>query len=146
MHGPHRPKGRAPEGRNMTSADTRIERQAWKQKHATLFGERGFVSQHVVPLVPELARNWNPQDWGIEIVRAKASDRMTLRYSFGSSREIYGKAYFDGPTARDAYRWLVHFWREGFGAESGLEMPEALGLIAEANLLLMRRAEGTLLS
>jgi Phosphotransferase enzyme family len=130
----------------MRKADMRIERQSWRQKHETLFGESEFVARYIVPLVPELARNWAQKDWGIEIVRAKASDRMTLRYSFGSSVEIYGKAYFDDSAGRDAYRSLAHFWLEGFAAGSGLEIPEPLGFIATGNLLLMRRAEGTPLS
>ena len=67
---------------------------------------------------------------------------MTLRYTFGSFAPVYGKAYFNGSDAADAYGWLSHLWRQGFERGSILEVPQPVGFVPRANLVLMRSAEG----
>jgi aminoglycoside phosphotransferase len=126
----------------MAQPETRLERRNWKQHQEGFDADRDFVLRRVVPLIPELTSGWDPVDWTVEIVRSKASDRITLRYAFGSVAVIYGKIYFDRSLGRAAHGSLAHLWEQGFAAGSGLEIPEPLGFIEEANLLLMRRAEG----
>jgi aminoglycoside phosphotransferase (APT) family kinase protein len=122
---------------------TRLERRNWKQRQEELVVNHDFVAQHVMPLVPELARGLNPVNWTVEIVRSKATDRTTLRYAFGCVAVIYGKLYLDPSLGRATHRSYAHLWKQGFAAGSGLEVPEPLGFIEEANLLLMRLAGGT---
>lgn len=125
----------------MTPAGTRLDRWNWKQQEG-LFADPDFVLRQVVPRVPELTRGRNSADWNVEIIRSKASDRITLRYTFGSLATVYGKAYFDASLGRATHGWLVHLWKEGFCTGSGLEIPEPLDFIEEANLLIMRPAKG----
>jgi aminoglycoside phosphotransferase (APT) family kinase protein len=121
----------------------RRERRIWKQHQEALVANGDFVVRRVAPLLPELTRCSDPVDLTAEIVRSKASDRITVRYTFGSGAVIYGKVYFDPCLGRATHSSLAHLWDEGFAAGFGLEIPEPLGFIEEANLLLMRRAEGT---
>lgn len=127
----------------MTRGETSLERQNWKQWQEGLFADRDFVRSRVAPFLPELARDWDPADWNVEVVRSKASDRITLRYTFGRLAVIYGKIYCNASVGRATHRSLAHLWKQGFAAGSGQEVPEPLGFVEEANLLLMRRAEGT---
>jgi aminoglycoside phosphotransferase (APT) family kinase protein len=129
----------------MTPAGTRLERRNWKQQEG-LFANPDFVARRVAPCVPELTCGWNLADWNVEIVRSKATDRITLRYTFGSLATIYGKAYFDPSLGRATHASLVHLWGQGFAAESDLAVPEPMGFIEEANLLIMRPAKGMLLN
>jgi aminoglycoside phosphotransferase (APT) family kinase protein len=130
----------------MAEPGTRRERRIWKQHQETLVADGDFVVGRVVPLVPELTRRSASVDWTAEIVRSKASDRITVRYTFGSVAVIYGKIYFDRSLGRGTLASLARLWEQGFAAGFGLEIPEPLGFIEEANLLLMRRAEGTSLN
>jgi aminoglycoside phosphotransferase (APT) family kinase protein len=127
----------------MTREETRLERRNWKQRQEGLFVDREFLARQAAPLVPELSRGWDPANWNVEIVRSKASDRITLCYAFGNAAVVYGKVYFDPSVGRATHGLLTHLWEHGFAAGSGLEVPEALGFIKEANLLLLRAAEGT---
>jgi hypothetical protein len=124
----------------------RRERQIWKQHQEALVVSGDFVIGRVAPLVADRTRRSDPVDWTAEIVRSKASDRITARYTFGSDAVIYGKIYFDRSLGRTTHGSLTQLWAQGFAAGFGLEIPEPLGFIEEANLLLMRRAEGTPLS
>jgi Phosphotransferase enzyme family len=130
-------------GKMMIEPGTRHERRIWRQHQATLAADRDFAVRRVVPLIPELTPCCDPVDWTAEIVRSKASDRVTVRYTFGSVAVFYGKIYFDRSLGRATHGSLAHLWEEGFAAGFGLEIPEPLGFIEEANLLLMRGAEGT---
>jgi streptomycin 6-kinase len=127
----------------MAEPGIRRERRIWKQHQEALVANGNFVVRRVAPLVPELTRCSDPVDWTAEIVRSKASDRITVRYTFGSGAVIYGKVYFDRCLGRATHTSLAHLWDEGFAAGFGLEIPEPLGFIEEASLLLMRCAEGT---
>jgi hypothetical protein len=125
----------------MAGLGTRLERRNWKQDQEALIADGDFVVRRVAPLVPELTGG-DPLDWSVEIVRSKATDRITLRYIFASDAVIYGKIYFDQFLGRATHRLLAHLWKHGFAAGAGLEVPEPLGFIDEANLLLVRCAEG----
>jgi len=126
----------------MNRAARRVDRHAWKQNQEALFSDPEFVWEQVAPLVPELACEGSRPEWAVEIVRNKAAGRLTLRYTFGDFAPIYGKAYFEFPVAADAHRWLTDLWMQGFAPGSNLEVPEPLGLIPKANLVLMGTAEG----
>ncbi len=130
----------------MTRAETRLERRKWKQQQEGLYADRDFVAHRVAPLVGDPARNCDPLDWTIEIVRTKATNRITLRYTFGRLAVIYGKVYFDASLGGAAHAVLGYLWKHGFGEGSRLGIPEPLSFFDEANLVLMRRAQGTPLS
>jgi hypothetical protein len=121
---------------------TRLDRHAWKQNQEALFSKPEFVWEHILPQVPEVALRGYRPEWAVEIVRNKASGRITLRYEIGGFARIYGKAYFDFPAAAEAHTSLTHLWMEGFAHGSHLEVPEPLGIVPKANLVLMRCAEG----
>jgi len=95
-------------------------------------------------LVPELTRSSDDRvNWTVEVVRSKATCRTTVRYTFERIAVIYGKLYFDRSLGRATYSTLAHLWKQGFAAGSGLEVPEPLGFLEEASLLLLRRAADT---
>jgi hypothetical protein len=121
---------------------TRLDRRAWKQNQESVFGNPDFIRQRVLALLPEFAGATNSPEWRFEVIRNKAAGRSTLLYSAGESAQIYGKAYFDFAAADEAYRSLRHLWANGFANGSMLEVPEPLGIVAEANLVLMRPARG----
>lgn len=121
---------------------TRQDRRAWKQNQEAVFGNPDFVRERVLALLPESANKGAQPEWRFEIVRNKAAGRSTLLYSAGASTRIYGKAYFDFAAADEAHRSLTHLWTNGFVSGSILEVPEPLGIVPEANLVLMRSAEG----
>jgi len=127
----------------MSHARTRLDRHSWKQNQEAVFSDSDFVWEQIVPLVPEVAREGSRPEWTVEIVRNKASGRLTLRYAIGGVVRIYGKAYFDSSTAAETHKCLTHLWLKGFGRGSNLEVPQPLGIIPDANLVLMRSAEGT---
>jgi hypothetical protein len=126
----------------MSREGSRLDRRAWKQNQEALFGKPDFVWKRIVPLVPEAAAERNRPDWTVEIVRNKAAGRLTLRYTFETFCRIYGKAYFDLSAANEAHRCLTSLWMQGFSSGSNLEVPEPLGVVPEANLVLMRSTEG----
>ena len=126
----------------MSRAESRLDRHAWKRNQEALFSDPDFVWKEIVPLVPEVASDGHLPDWAVEIVRNKAAGRITLRYSIGVLASIYGKAYFDFSAATEAYKCLTHLWMQGFARGSNLEVPEPLGLVPKANLVLMRCAQG----
>jgi Phosphotransferase enzyme family len=126
----------------MAHTRIRVDRHRWKQNQEALVCKPDFVLEHIVPLVPEIALEGIRPEWAVDIVRNKASGRLTLRYDIGGLARIYGKAYFDLSAAAEAHQSLTHLWKQGFAVGSNLEVPEPLGLIPEANLMLMRSAEG----
>ncbi|MBZ5659467.1 MAG: aminoglycoside phosphotransferase family protein [Acidobacteriia bacterium] len=121
---------------------TRQDRRAWKQNQEAVFGNPDFVHERILGLLPEVAGGGARPEWRFEVIRNKAAGRSTLLYSIGGSARIYGKAYFDFAAAAEAHRSLTHLWAHGFASGSFLEVPEPLGIIPEANLVLMRSADG----
>jgi hypothetical protein len=126
----------------MASVETRVERKDWKERQQALFNDRDFVMRQVAPFASGISDELNPINWKVEVIRAKATDRLTLRYTFGAGIEIYGKSYFDPVDGSNAYDCLRQLRQRGFATGSGFEVPEPLGFIAEVNLLLMGRAKG----
>jgi aminoglycoside phosphotransferase (APT) family kinase protein len=126
----------------MARAGTRLDRHAWKQNQERLIRQPEFIADQIAPFVPEVADAASRPEGSVEIVRDKAAGRMTLRYTFGALVQIYGKAYFDSSVAADAYGSLAQLWAQGFAAGSVLKVPEPLGVVPEANLVLMRTAQG----
>jgi aminoglycoside phosphotransferase (APT) family kinase protein len=127
----------------MSREGTRLDRRAWKQNQEALFSDPDFVWERIASLVPEVACDRGRTEWAVEIVRNKAAGRLTLRYTFGTFARIYGKSYFDLTAANETDRWLTNLWMQGFSSGSDLEVPMPLGVIPEANLVLMRSAKGT---
>jgi aminoglycoside phosphotransferase (APT) family kinase protein len=127
------------------------ERQRVKEKrrsqlhqHAALFLETGFVTRAVVPAVPEMTGKALKPDWSAEVVRAKGTGRLTLRYELDHIGPVYAKAYSDGlgPASYAAHR---HLWEHGFGRGARYRVPEPLRFLPDQNLLLMRPAAGVTL-
>src|SRR4051794_8605704 len=129
----------------MTAAETRLGRRNWKERNSDFFLPADFMTRRVASLVPDLSGRCNPIDGQAEIVRSKSNNRGTARYIFGSV-VVYGKFYFDNSLGRATHNSLTQLWKRGFAAGSGLEVPEPLGFIEEANLLVMRQADGIPLS
>ena len=125
---------------------TRFERLNWKQREAEVFANHDIAAQYIASLEMKFNGAWRPSGWNVEVVRSKATDRITLRYVSDDGAVVYGKAYFDRLLGRETYDSLAYLWKNGFAAGSGLEIPEPLIFVEEANMLLMRRAAGTPLS
>ncbi len=121
------------------------ERKRWLEQSGKRFVSRGFVLHQVIPLVPELSNGNKASYWSAEVVRAKRTGRMTLRYDFNGFGEIYGKAY-DDSLGSSAYQLLEHLWGSGFGPRSDRQVPEPLGFLPQENVLLMRGVGGVPLS
>lgn len=130
----------------MTHGFTRPDRQAWKQGQRALLGNPEFVLLHILPLLRGVSDDTLRAHWEFEVIRNKLSSRMTLRYRFGSTLEVYGKAYHDASLASETHRNMVGLCEQGFSSSSNLNIPEPIGVISAANLLLMRCAEGVPLS
>lgn len=111
------------------------------QERARKFLDRDFIDRQVVPLVPEISQAADQSDCTGEIVRAKGTGRITVRYDFSNGVSVYAKAYTDGlgASSYNAHRCL---WQNGFNQERACQVPEPLGFVIDENLLLMRRAEG----
>ncbi len=130
----------------MSRAGTRQQREGWTQQQKRKLADADFVARHVMPRVPEAAAAPADTPWTVDFVRAKATGRMTIRYSFAGAADIFGKAYYDASLGVQAHQWLQHLWNKGFDARSAHQVPEALAYIADENLLLMRAARGVPLS
>jgi aminoglycoside phosphotransferase (APT) family kinase protein len=127
----------------VSRSTTRTAREEWKQQKESHFVASQFVATHVIPLVPELSRESHAAGCSAEIVRAKGTGRMTVRYEFGNGEAIYAKAYNDDSLGPHAYRCLRHLWDHGLDPRSKEQVPEPLGYVAEERMLLMRAAQGT---
>jgi Phosphotransferase enzyme family len=99
-----------------------------------------FTLQAVAARVPELEGARQPAS-ASEVVWAKATGRLTIRYVFPRGLIVYGKFYDDGlgPRAFDGLRALR---QDGFGATSTFQVAEPLHFDEPRNMLLLRQAEG----
>lgn len=123
-------------------AEARAEKRDLLMQRAGRFLNNSFVAEQIIPLVPEVASTAVQPDWSIDIVRAKGTGRLTLRYDFANDATIYAKAYTDA-LGLYSYMALQSMWLDGFGQASSLRVPEPLGFLEDEKFLLMRRAEGT---
>ena len=64
----------------MMRPGTRFERLNWRQREAQLFGNHDIAVQRIASLEIKFNGAWRPPDWNVEVVRSKATDRITLRY------------------------------------------------------------------
>jgi aminoglycoside phosphotransferase (APT) family kinase protein len=126
----------------MTREQERLRKWSWKAQQERLLTDPDFIVQRVAPLLPELNCRSGQSDWVAELVRFKAGDRMTVFYTFGHSACVYAKTYFDSEIARATHAALAHLWKQGFGANSCLGIPEPLGFVEDANFVVLRRVEG----
>lgn len=130
-------------------ATVKLEKKKTMQQRAARFASGGFISERVVPLVPELAQGGKPSDCLAEIVRSKFTGSVTVRYRWASKITVYGKWYYrDDAKGRAAttYRTHAHLWQCGFGPGAEYRIAEPLGLVADENFFLMRQVEGVSLA
>jgi len=101
-----------------------------------------FTLETVAARVPEL--DGARQTSAIEVVRARSTGRLTVRYVFPKGVIVYGKFYDDdlGPRAFEGLRALR---QDGFGAASSYQVVEPLHFDERWNMLLLRQAEGVAL-
>jgi aminoglycoside phosphotransferase (APT) family kinase protein len=123
----------------------RAEKKDQLLQRAARFLEQGFVTEQIIPLVPEVTGELSEPNWLSSIVRAKGTGRITLRYDFNNNSTIYAKAYTDG-LGMHSYNALQSLWMDGFGPSAAMRVPEPLGFLPQEKFLLMRRAEGITLA
>lgn len=125
----------------MSSRPPKCEREQWQQSLATKCIDPEFIAQNLPCLLPEIGKSV-PTGFAVEVVRARVTDRMTIRYQCPGGSVMYAKAYFDGEFGGLVYRWQRCLWENGFGLGSKEQVPEPLGYIAPEKMLLMRAASG----
>jgi Phosphotransferase enzyme family len=126
----------------MSHKETRSERAQWQQTLVTKCTDPRFIAENLIPLLPGIG------DWPVAtrfsaaVVRAKATDRLTIRYEPDQGRAIYAKAYYDDGFGCLAYGWLRYLWENDFGPTSNEQVPEPLGYVAQNKMLFMWAASG----
>jgi aminoglycoside phosphotransferase (APT) family kinase protein len=130
---------------NVSKLGTRAEREKWQQLRRSQFVDPQFIAHQIAPLISYLSPDNHPAEWKANIVRAKGTGRMIVKYELNGT-EAYGKAYYDTSLSSSAFMWLRHMWGGGFGSHSRQQVPEPLGYIENAGMLIMRAAEGQALS
>jgi aminoglycoside phosphotransferase (APT) family kinase protein len=123
----------------------RADKKEQLLKRAAKFLENGFITEQVIPLVPEVNHDASDPNCSSTIVRAKGTGRITLRYDFNNSSTVYAKVYTDA-LGQHSYDALHSLWTDGFGPKAKMRVPEPLGFMAEDKFLVMRRAEGITLT
>jgi hypothetical protein len=118
------------------------EREQWQQTLAPKCTDPYFIAENLLCLLPEIGNKPKATRLSAEVVRARLTDRMTIRYQPDVGLPIYAKAYFDGDFGCLVYRWQRYLWENGFGSRSKEQVPEPLGYVAQERLLLMRAASG----
>jgi len=126
----------------MTHERARAERQEWDEVWEARAADPAFIARNVAPLLPELSNGHRDARCRVEIVRAKRTGRLTIRYEFECVATVYAKIYFDKVAAEKASDWLRYFWQNGFDSRSSCQVPEPLGYLAEEQTLFMRAARG----
>jgi hypothetical protein len=126
----------------MSHRPPKSEREQWQQTLAPKCTDPRFIADHLLCLLPELAHRPVATRFSAAIVRARLTDRMTIRYQPDGGRALYAKAYYDGDFGCLVYRWQRYLWDNGFGPGSKEQVPEPLGYVAQGKMLLMRAASG----
>lgn len=130
----------------MNHRPPKSEREQWQQTLSTISTDPRFIEENLLCLLPEIGNKPAATRFSAAIVRARVTDRMTIRYQPDGGRELYAKAYFDGDFGCLVYRWQRYLWENGFGPGSKEQVPEPLGYVAEERMLLMRAAPGVPIS
>src|SRR5215211_4967168 len=127
----------------MSSAELRRLRRARMVDRLAELTSEEFIRQTIAARVPECSGIRQPPVT-YEVVRPKATGRLTIRYVFPKGVIVYGKFYDDdlGPRAFEGLRALR---QDGFGAASSYQVVEPLHFDERWNMLLLRQAEGVAL-
>jgi hypothetical protein len=126
----------------MSHSDTRSEREQWQQALAARCTDPSFIAESLLALLPGLDDRPVATRFSAAVMRAKVTDRMTIRCRRDGGQAIYAKAYYDGDFGCLAYRWLRYLWENDFGPGSNEQVPEPLGYVAQEKMLWMRAASG----
>ncbi|HKF20085.1 MAG TPA: phosphotransferase [Candidatus Angelobacter sp.] len=126
----------------MSHRPPKSEREQWQQTLAPKCIDPRFIADNVLCLLPEMNDRLAATRVSAAIVRARLTDRITIRYQPDGSRALYAKAYYDGDFGHLVYRWQRYLWENGFGSGSMVQVPEPLGYVAQERMLLMRAASG----
>lgn len=126
----------------MSHRAPKSERAQWQQTLATKCADSRFIAENLLCLLPGIGKRPVATRFSAAVVRARLTDRMTIRYQPDRGRAIFAKAYFDGDFGCLVYRWQRYLWENGFGPESKEQVPEPLGYVAQERMLLMRAASG----
>lgn len=119
----------------------RMEKKDLLMRRASLFTTEDFIERRVVSLLPEVGGKFRRGAWLSEIVRAKGTGRLTLRYQFEGGHTVYAKVYTD-ELGQYSFRSLSELWKDGFGHFSEFHVPEPLGFYGDENFLVMREVQG----
>lgn len=117
-------------------------REQWQQTLASKCTDLGFIAENLLCLLPEIGNRPVATPISAAVVRARLTDRMTIRYQPDGGRAIYAKAYYDGDFGCLVYRWQRYLWENDFGPTSKEQVPEPLGYVEQERVLLMRAASG----
>jgi hypothetical protein len=126
----------------MSHRAPKSEREQWQQTLATKCTDAGFIAENLLCLLPGIGNRPVATCFSAAVVRARLTDRMTIRYQPDGGPAIYAKAYFDGDFGSLVYRWQRYLWENGFGPGSKERVPEPLGYVVQERLLMMRAASG----
>jgi hypothetical protein len=126
----------------MSHKAPKSERELWQQTLATKCTDSRFIAENLLCLLPRIGNRPVATRFSAAVVRARLTDRMTIRYEPDGGRAIYAKAYYDGDFGCLVYRWQCYLWENGFGPRSKERVPEPLGYVARERMLLMRAASG----
>jgi aminoglycoside phosphotransferase (APT) family kinase protein len=126
----------------MSHSDTRSEREQWQRTLAAKCADPFFIAENLLCLLSGIGNRAVATRVSVALMRARATDRMTIRYQPDGGRAVYAKAYYDGDFGCLAYRWLRYLWENDFGPTSRERVPEPLGYVAQERMLVMRAASG----
>jgi aminoglycoside phosphotransferase (APT) family kinase protein len=126
----------------MSHSDTRSERAQWQRTLAAKCSDPFFIAENLIYLLSEIGNRAVATRVSVALMRARATDRITIRYQPDGGRAVYAKAYYDGDFGCLAYGWLRYLWANDFGPRSKQQVPEPLGYVAQERMLLMRAASG----
>jgi hypothetical protein len=126
----------------MSQRPTRSERELWQQALSMKCTEPHFIAENLLSLLPGNGHKPVAARFSAAIVRARLTDRMTIRYQPDGGRAIYAKAYYDADFGRLVYRWQRYLWENDLGPASREQVPEPLGYVAQERMLFMRAASG----
>jgi hypothetical protein len=130
----------------MSHRAPKSEREQWQSALLTKCTDPCFIAEHLLGLLPGIGGRHVATRFSATIVRARVTDRLTIRYQPDGGPAIYAKAYYDGDFGWLVYRWQRCLWESDFGSQSKEQVPELLGYVAHEKMLLMRAASGLLVS
>jgi hypothetical protein len=126
----------------MSHRAPKSEREQWQHTLVTKCTDPRFIAENLLCLLPGIGNRPAATRFSAAVVRARVTDRLTIRYQPNGGPATYAKAYYDGDFGCLAYRWLRHLWENDFGPISKEQVPEPLGYVAQEKMLLMRAASG----